>query len=192
MALMLYSPQNDGGAEVNGIISFIIWCLWIYLLKKGYAIASSILSTIVSVGIKVYKFGVGDNIYMIQEATGTILAVIIMCWVFFRVAFGRTGNNRSSGRDLTRDFGYSETNDYDYGYNTEKDTHKLISGSDEYWQYKENAESIYRAFCDARTIDERRYFKKQGERLKAVLEAKYGENDYCVRSIADSFLDLRM
>lgn len=63
MALMLYSPQNDGGAEVNGIISFIIWCLWIYLLKKGYAIASSILSTIVSVGIKVYKFGVGDNIY---------------------------------------------------------------------------------------------------------------------------------
>lgn len=160
--------------------------------KKGYAIASSILSTIVSVGIKVYKFGVGDNIYMIQEATGTILAVIIMCWVFFRVAFGRTGNNRSSGRDLTRDFGYSETNDYDYGYNTEKDTHKLISGSDEYWQYKENAESIYRAFCDARTIDERRYFKKQGERLKAVLEAKYGENDDCVRSIADSFLDLRM
>lgn len=69
---------------------------------------------------------------------------------------------------------------------------ELRSGSDEYWEYKEMAENIYRDFCDANNLVDKRYYKAQGDRLKATLIGAYGNRDESVRYIIDTYLDLRV
>lgn len=92
---------------------------------------------------------------------------------------------------------YYYTDEYDNSYyrpdeRVENAAPRLVSGSKEYWEYKEAAESIYRDFCDSNSITERRHHKQRGERLKIRLLSEYGAYDECVRSIIENFLDLRV
>ena len=83
------------------------------------------------------------------------------------------------------------TSDYSNSVNEEKD-YGLINGSDEYWEYKDAAEKIYWDFCEARTTDARRMYKREGETLKRKMISKYGADDESVKTIIERFLDLRV
>ncbi len=67
---------------------------------------------------------------------------------------------------------------------------ELDSGSNEYREYKELAENIYRDYCDADNTVDKRHYKEKGDDLKTTMISEYGSKDKSVRYIIDRFLDL--
>lgn len=61
IALFMAMSEAEGGAEVNGFLCFIFWIICIFFaVKKKHPVAASVISTVVMLGIRVYKFGIGD------------------------------------------------------------------------------------------------------------------------------------
>ena len=57
---------------------------------------------------------------------------------------------------------------------------ELDSGSEEYREYKELAENIYRDYCGADNTVDKRHYKKKGDNLKATMISEYGCRDESV------------
>ena len=233
IALFMEASRGEGGAEVNGFLCFIFWIICIFwAVKKKHPVIASVISTVVMLGIRVYKFGIGD----VSIVTLPIMEVLVTfgtIYLLYRalITATKTGETRktntyqrqtektkqkynsdwsstSYGNDFEDDYeddyndGYEEkskvsrreerrTFDYSNSENEEKSC-GLINGSDEYWEYKDTAEKIYWAFCEARTTDDRRMYKREGEALKRKMISKYGADDESVKTIIERFLDLRV
>lgn len=189
----LPAPRDIGGAEFNGFLSFLFWIVLFYMVIKKQVAFAGILSTVVILILRANKYGL-ENLSELGSAVGAAIGITVIIFALYKT-IAKTGfkmddsrRNYSSGNRR-----YQEDKEYDQGYDYSTSSKpELRSGSDEYWSYKEMAEGIYRDFCDAGSIDARRHYKAQGERLKRELIAKYGNDDGCVRSICDQFLDLRV
>lgn len=61
IASFMAVSRAEGGAEVNGFLCFIFWIICVFLaVKKTHPVIISVISTVVMLGIRVYKFGIGD------------------------------------------------------------------------------------------------------------------------------------
>lgn len=130
--------------------------------------------------------------------------MLLIGFMTYKLAFGERLDESGSGKRRRKDTttvrkNYQENNSYEDSYDytdrvdhTPKSKPGLRNGSDEYWAYRDSAEKIYWAFCEARTVDQRRYYKERGEELKTRLFIEYGYNDESVKSICERFLDLRV
>lgn len=198
MCSFMAAPHDIGGTEFNGILSFLFWILLFYIIIKKRVLIAGILSTVVMAGISISKFGWGKLPYVAEEL-GSALVMLFIGYMLYKLVFGerldKMGEDEKRHRKDTstirknhqRNFSY----DPKYDYTTASEP-GLRNGSDEYWAYRDSAEQIYRAFCDARTVDQRRYYKERGEELKTRLFIEYGYNDESVKSICERFLDLRV
>lgn len=196
---LLASPHDIGGAEFNGILSFLLWILLCYIIVKNHTLLAGILGTAILAGISISKFGWG-NLPAVAEELGTALGMVLMAFILYKLFSSKQMNDMGSRTPTHRDSTPVRSTPQtppsevkpDYSDYPDDPAPRLVNGSDEYWTYLNSAEQIYRAFCDSRTVDERRYYKKQGERLKTRLLIEYGHNDESVKSICERFLDLRV
>lgn len=209
MCSLLAASHDIGGAEFNGILAFLFWIMLFYIIIKNHVLLAVILSTAVTAGISISKFGWGKLPY-IAEKVGSAVVVFLILFMVYKLAFSERLDESGSGERYRKDtttirknyhennsyedwYDYADTYNHKNSYNyTAKSEPRLINGSDEYWAYRDSAEQIYIAFCEARTVDQRRYYKKQGEKLKTRLFIEYGYNDESVKSICERFLDLRV
>lgn len=196
---LLASPHDIGGAEFNGILSFLLWILLCYIIVKNHTLLAGILGTAILAGISISKFGWG-NLPAVAEESGTALGMVLMAFILYKLFSSKQMNDMGSRTHTHRDSTPVRSTPQtpppevkpDYSDYPDDPAPRLVNGSDEYWTYLNSAEQIYHAFCDSRTSDERRYYKKQGERLKTRLLIEYGHNDESVKSICERFLDLRV
>ncbi|EET58986.1 hypothetical protein BRYFOR_09092 [Marvinbryantia formatexigens DSM 14469] len=206
-AVILACPGEAGGAEINGFLALLLWILFVYLIIKKHVAISCILSTILAFGIRIYKFGMGD-MSGVSETITQVICWGVLLFIFYKLFFGNADRDTDKTAYQSRKpqrkkdtSGYYEEDDYSSYYEAEEDSSyerhkdigpKLKNGSEEYWEYKNAAEAIYRDFCNADNITERRHHKKRGDKLKATLISEYGAKDECVKSIINNFLDLRV
>ena len=192
IAFFFAGDRSDGGAELNGFISFLLWIFFVFLIIKGKAILSGAGSVILLLVIKGMKFGAEDVQWAINGVYYIIAFGIVGLAAYGALFKGHSGSGSGSRRPersvKQKQSAYDDSYE-DYGQQQETG---LTNGSDEYWTYRDQAEMYYHAFCDARTVDERRSIKRQADRLYARLCADYGKNDESVRSIYERFLDLRL
>lgn len=203
MCSLMAAPHDIGGAEFNGILSFLFWIILFFIIIKNHVLLAVILSTAVMAGIDISKFGWGKLPYIAEEL-GTAAGMLLIGFMTYKLAFGERLDESGSGKRRRKDTttvrkNYQENNSYEDSYDytdrvdhTPKSKPGLRNGSDEYWAYRDSAEKIYWVFCEARTVDQRRYYKERGEELKTRLFIEYGYNDESVKSICERFLDLRV
>lgn len=201
MCTFMAGPGDLGGAELNGFFAFLIWLVLMIVVVKKHAIVAGVLSTVLLFGLRVHSFGIGDT-SKISYVLTMVLGTPLMYFILWKLLFPKNperkkltsqvcqkSNNMSY--DYEKNYDYEESYDSRNSYDNYEDT-SLRNGSDEYWDYWNEAEQIYNAFCDARTTDERRYYKKVGDNLRYQLFARYGRDDKSVKSICERFLDLRV
>lgn len=194
---LLAAPHDIGGAEFNGILSFLFWVMLFYIIIKKHVLVAGVLSTVVVTGISISKFGWGKLPYVAKEL-GSAAVMFLIGFMIYKLIFGERLNesgsvkryreNKETVRKKYKE-NYSYEDRYDHVAASEPG---LVNGSDEYWEYRDAAERIYWDFCEARTVERRRYYKERGEALKTRLYTEYGYNDESVKSICERFLDLRV
>lgn len=197
MCCLLAAPHDIGGAEFNGILSFLFWVMLFYIIIKKHVLVAGVLSTVVVAGISISKFGWGKLPYVAKEL-GSAAVMFLIGFMIYKLIFGERLNesgsvkryreNKETVRKKYKE-NYSYEDRYDHAVTSEPG---LVNGSDEYWKYRDTAERIYWDFCEARTVERRRYYKERGEALKTRLYTEYGYNDESVKSICERFLDLRV
>lgn len=192
---LMASPHDDmGGAEVNGVFCILFWVLLLYIIIRKHTLLAEIVSTVVMFVISIKKFGWGKLPYL-GEALGMAIGYIVLAYMLYKLVFGDKLTDNSQRRKnkpiMKKEFQQEHPHE-DSQRDYERMEPKLINGSDEYWAYRDAAEKIYWAFCESRTVDQRRYYKRRGEELKTRLFTDYGYNDESVKSICERFLDLRV
>lgn len=209
--------RSQGGAELNGFLAFVLWCVSVYIIIKGKAILSTVGSFGIMYAIRIQKFGTT------KEALGNMgvvlycVIVLGMIWVMWRMLFWGVGkSNRSNNVSRERDSDYRREErerrkrenlerlerqseeirqrqiDEENRWREEqrREANSLKSGSDEYWKLEEQAEYIYRQAADARNSDERRRWAERGKNLAYRMREKYGLSDEVVeRLISNYYLD---
>lgn len=201
IAAVLFGPGDVGGADVNGFLVILLWILFVYIVIKKHPLIACVACTVLYFVIRIRKYGIDDT----SGATGQLIIYGILFFGVCKFLFGSTrsdmGNRvevqkqRSRQNKVNEDLRYDQVENDSFYYERDREEYggpKLVSGSDEYWEYKEAAEAIYRDFCDSNSITQRRYHKQRGEKLKIKLLSEYGAKDECVRTIIDNFLDLRV
>lgn len=221
MAVIETLPADQlQGIQVNGWIAFLMWVGLMMLIIKKQPLVACMLSTAACLAFRWTDQGLNNLTDFSALLARMIMYMVIIgmaYWILKAVIKGGSRNtNRANiweapikGHLTNEDNGWESSRDntiWDYGYDDDWDDKgdiddytidpedrgpKLVSGSEEYWKYKEVAEAIYWEFVNARTVDSRRYYKARGDELKHSLIIRYGTEDSTVNSLINQFLDLR-
>lgn len=176
MCCLMAAPHEIGGAEFNDILSLAFWIMLLYIISKKHVLVAGILSTAAVAGISIYKFGWEKQPHIVETLV-LALFVFLMGFMIYKLLFGKWSGKSNGNKE------YCEEGETVTG---------LRDGSDEYWVYHDLAKQIYWGFREARTADQRRYYRRQAEELKTRLYLEYGYNDELVKRICKRFLDLRV
>ena len=201
VATLMANTRDIGGAEISGFLAFLLWIVFAFLIVKNHTIISCILSTSILLVAKISKFGMDGAAFNI-EALAQLIGFCVVGFLLYKLFLGNSYDSSKNSDRRVVESNYERSSivasdqydnrSYQDVQNVEKVSPQLASGSNEYWEYENAAESIYRDFCHARNTDERRYHKSRGDKLKIMLLSEYGSQDQCVRYIIDTYLDLRV
>lgn len=99
------SPIN--GAEINGILVFLLWSLCVYIIIKGHPLFPAITSTVALIIVYVLKFGVSDQISSLFELVFTGIAIYGVLGLLLR---GAIKERIQESEDTKKRIGYAEEN----------------------------------------------------------------------------------
>lgn len=85
--LIATMEQSGGGAELNGILAFILWIVSIFFIFKVNSIASAIGSSLILIIIRIVRFGVDFSNFEISDELGRVIGIAVMCLVFGKLFF---------------------------------------------------------------------------------------------------------
>lgn len=193
---VLWSKDIDH-LDMNAGVVLLGIVLITYLCIKGRGVIACIAGAGISfLWMKVFGNGVTTKVF------GEVAAFIIVGGVLYLFAKGllsgssRSNNSRREETVRTGNRRSIRDDEYDYDDSYTRETKnkgpELRSGSDEYWEIKDYAESLYRAFCSANDYETKKYYKELGEALKGRLYIDYGRSDESVKLICKNYLDMRM